>query len=170
MTNGKKGRLFLISSGVILAISLAAVRVFNYSPNTSVAFPLIPPPSGFVTDYIATNTADLETAIQGHYGALWDPLYNAGQTYVIRNVTLTPAALAPNAFPPCVLAGFEVFIAQYPDDVKVLKVGDKVDILCVYAGPSKSYSSLNVFTNAIFILSGVDPLPLPGGAAVAGGY
>ena len=160
----------MISSGVILTIALASARVFNYSPNTTTSFPLIPPPSGFVTDYIATNTNDLELAIQGHYGALWDPLYNAGQTYVIRDVILTPAALEPNAFPPCVLAGFEVFIAQYPDDLKVLKVGEKVDILCVYAGPSKSFSSLNVFTNAIFIPSSADPLPLPGGAAVAGGY
>lgn len=159
-----------ITAIVICAIVLSLSRVFNFTPDMSVPFPYIAPAEGLTGDYIMTTVYDMEMAVKGHYGPMFDPDSNMGRSFVFKDVSVTAAGLGTSETEPSLAAGYMMFLPQKISDLKALKVGDKVDVLGIFAGQSTKWASLTVFTNCVFLPAKVSPFPLPGGQSMIGVY
>ncbi len=159
-------RPLLISSGIMgitAIIALGFIGLFNYTPDISVPFPYVPPP-GSNYYYIEATTDQLLDAFFSVYA---DPATVAreyiGQGFIFKGI-LVDKALLNRLHKTYFIVGQIQFVFQYPSELQKLKEGDTIDIIGVCMGPSPEYS-LVVVSNCRFLLTGVAPLPLPGGPA-----
>ncbi len=164
-------RPLLISSGIMgitAIIALGFIGLFNYTPDTSVPFPYVPPPGSRY--YIEATTDQLYNEFTSHY---IDPVTAAtrftGKNFIFKNILISKGILA-RRHETYISIGMAQFVPQYPSDLQKLKEGDTIDIIGVCMGLSTEYS-LVLVSNCVFLPAGVVPLPLPGGMApVIGGY
>lgn len=167
----KPFRLLPLPIGIIGLLVIMVVVPLTFTPNTSAAFPYIPPPEGSEGYYIQVDALSLSISFLGAYGGVEPNPVALGKSVIFKNVKIEEFMLELK------LAGNEPYLYEsdvifYPkdtQDLKKLKVGDKVDIIGVCEGLSEEYKTITIVSNCQFLPAGLVPLPLPGGPAPISG-
>ena len=167
MQKRKLIRFLLLPIGIIGVLVIMLVVPLNYTPDTSVPFPYIPPPERY---YIEATPQQLHDEFFSPYR---DPfsaeVKYVGKSFIFKNIFIDKEILS-RRHEAYVWIDLIQFVPHNPSDLQELKEGDMVDIIGVCAGMSKEYAAV-VVANCRFLPAGLAPLPLPGGPApVIGGY
>ena len=180
MWQRKLRRFLLLPIGIIGVPVIMLVVPLNYTPDTSVPFPYVPPPTkgsyiGIPTTYIFHSNLLGPSDYSFVYEV--DPDIYIGESLIFKDVLITPGLIVTRKIQTYIpgeglaawetetflMAGNLQFVPQDPSDLRELKVGDVVDITGFCSFRSKEWPNVIVFKNCQFMPAGVAPLPLPGG-------
>jgi hypothetical protein len=160
-------RFLLLPIGIIGTLVIVIIVPLNYTPDTSVPLPYIPPPEGHEGYYIETTIDQLTSAITS-YGP-WEPDTYKGKSFIFKNVNLNKYLMS-GMTETYLIFSLVQFVAQNPSDLKELKVNDVVDIIGVCDGALAEHPDVIVIKNCYFLSPGLASLPLPGGPVFIIGY
>lgn len=174
MWQQKLRRPLLISSGImgiIAILALSLVGLFNYTPDTSVPFPYIPPldmpPEGYYIEATIQHISD-QFYLSYHDVELESARY-IGKSFIFNNILIDDLILKARTETYIFISHVQ-FVPQYPSELENLKEGDVVDIVGVCMGVSEATAYVWV-TDCRFLPAGLVQLLVPGGTTpMPGGY